>query len=318
MDGEPIWYGRGQDANGAKRTVFMSRRADHRLSRRLRAVGRAPPHGLSRRHHRERCAGAGPGSASRRTTTTSAPPASPACSAYLPDARFLDATGLVNWQRAIKSPTEIEYMRARRAHRRGDARAHPRAGRAGPAARTSWWPRSIARAIRGADGHGGDYPAIVPMLPSGIDASAPHLTWDDAAVQEGRGHLLRDRRLLPALPLPACRAPSISASRRRSSSTPRRRCVEGIAAALEAARPGSTCEERRGGLAPGDRRATASRRTSRMRLRDRPQLPARLGRAHDEPAARRHDGPRGRHDLPPHTGASGRRTGGSRSPRASS
>src|ERR1700760_1088243 len=24
MDGEPVWYGRGQDANGAKRTVFMS------------------------------------------------------------------------------------------------------------------------------------------------------------------------------------------------------------------------------------------------------------------------------------------------------
>ncbi|MFP3615448.1 aminopeptidase P family N-terminal domain-containing protein, partial [Paraburkholderia sp. SIMBA_050] len=24
MDGEPVWYGRGQDANGAKRTVFMA------------------------------------------------------------------------------------------------------------------------------------------------------------------------------------------------------------------------------------------------------------------------------------------------------
>ena len=24
LDGEPVWYGRGQDGNGAKRTVFMA------------------------------------------------------------------------------------------------------------------------------------------------------------------------------------------------------------------------------------------------------------------------------------------------------
>jgi ectoine hydrolase len=34
-------------------------------------------------------------------------------------------------------------------------------------------------AIEGADGHWGDYPAIVPMMGSGLDATAPHLTWDD-------------------------------------------------------------------------------------------------------------------------------------------
>ena len=53
--------------------------------------------------------------------------------AHLPNATFVDANGLVNWQRAVKSAPEIDYMRARRAHRRGDARAHRRAGRAGPA-----------------------------------------------------------------------------------------------------------------------------------------------------------------------------------------
>ena len=34
---------------------------------------------------------------------------------------------------------------------------------------------------------GGDYPAIVPLLPSGEDASAPHLTWDDKPMQVGEG-----------------------------------------------------------------------------------------------------------------------------------
>ncbi|MBW4960352.1 aminopeptidase P family N-terminal domain-containing protein, partial [Klebsiella pneumoniae] len=30
---------------------------------------------------------------------------------HLPAARWVDATALVNWQRAVKSPREIEYMR---------------------------------------------------------------------------------------------------------------------------------------------------------------------------------------------------------------
>ena len=36
-------------------------------------------------------------------------------------------------------------------------------------------------------GAGGDYPAIVPLLPSGADAAAPHLTWDDAPMRAGEG-----------------------------------------------------------------------------------------------------------------------------------
>src|SRR5690606_8659115 len=40
-----------------------------------------------------------------------------------------------------------------------------------------------------ADGHthGGDYPAIVPLLPTGSDAAAPHLTWDDTPFRKGEG-----------------------------------------------------------------------------------------------------------------------------------
>ena len=42
-----------------------------------------------------------------------------------------------------------------------------------------------ATGIKGANGHWGDYPAIVPMAPSGMDATAPHLTWDDRPLQRG-------------------------------------------------------------------------------------------------------------------------------------
>ena len=43
------------------------------------------------------------------------------------------------------------------------------------------------QAILGAGGHWGDYCAIVPMLPSGIDATAPHLTWDDRPFKNNEG-----------------------------------------------------------------------------------------------------------------------------------
>jgi ectoine hydrolase len=46
------------------------------------------------------------------------------------------------------------------------------------------------QAILGADGNWGDYAAFVPMAPSGIDATAPHLTWDDRPFKKGEGTFL--------------------------------------------------------------------------------------------------------------------------------
>ena len=54
----------------------------------------------------------------------------------------------------------------------------------------------------------------------------------------------------------------------------------------------------RGGVAGGHRRAMGSRKASRIGYSVGPRLPARLGRAHDEPAPRRHDAARAGHDLP--------------------
>jgi ectoine hydrolase len=45
----------------------------------------------------------------------------------------------------------------------------------------------LKQSVLGADGHWGDYAAIVPMLPSGLDATAPHLTWDDRPFRAGEG-----------------------------------------------------------------------------------------------------------------------------------
>ncbi|MFS4437654.1 ectoine hydrolase DoeA [Paracoccaceae bacterium GXU_MW_L88] len=104
----------------------------------------------------------------------------------LPDAQIVDATALVNWQRAVKSKTELAYMR--RAARIVE-RMHDRIIEViEPGMRKNELIAEIYDAgIRGTPHYGGDYPAIVPLAPSGIDATAPHLTWNDWPIRPGEG-----------------------------------------------------------------------------------------------------------------------------------
>src|SRR3546814_5858741 len=82
------------------------------------------------------------------------------CSSDL--AKLVDAVGLVNWQRAVKSPQEIAYMRiAARIVENMHGRILERIE---PGMRKNELVAAIySRGILGADGHGGDYPAIVPL-----------------------------------------------------------------------------------------------------------------------------------------------------------
>lgn len=43
------------------------------------------------------------------------------------------------------------------------------------------------QAISGTKDFGGDYPAIVPLTPTGLDATAAHLTWNDKPLERGAG-----------------------------------------------------------------------------------------------------------------------------------
>ena len=184
LEGEPIWWGRAMDALGAKRTVFMqqgdsTRGYDDTF---VQNPEKHPMQELAKLVAAHGLEGAQIGveldnyyyTAAAHMTLTNA----------LPKAKFSDATGLVNWQRAIKSPAEIEYMR--RAARIVEAMHARILEVAKPGLRKNDLIAEIyATGMRGADGHWGDYPAIVPMAPSGLDATAPHLTWDDQPLKRG-------------------------------------------------------------------------------------------------------------------------------------
>jgi len=183
-DAEPVWWGRAMDALGARRTVFMQ--GDDRIRGYDDTFVQNPD-----KHPMQELAALlcdlGLESASIGVEMDNyyySAKAHATLLGGLPKASIKDATGLVNWQRAVKSTREIEYMR--RAARIVEAMHARILDLAEPGMRKNDLIAEIyATGIRGADGHWGDYPAIVPMAPSGLDATAPHLTWDDRPLQRG-------------------------------------------------------------------------------------------------------------------------------------
>ena len=239
-DGDPLFWGRGQDANGALRTCYMDR-SD--------IVGYPDHYVMSDSHHpmehlaqviRERGWDGKPTGVEMENYYYSAR-AHAVLSATL-DGELHDATALVNWQRATKSETEIGYMR--RAARIVE-RMHARILDAiEPGLRKNRLVGEIyLTALEGAEDEegafGGDYAAIVPLLPTGKDASAPHLTWDDRPFERGAGTFFEIAGCYRRYHAPLCRTVFLgdppSEVRQAEEAL-----LHGIEKGIEAARPGNT------------------------------------------------------------------------------
>ncbi len=238
--GDPVWFGRGQDANGARRTSYLADESivgypDHFVQ----STERHPMDELSRLLD-ARGWGRLPTGVEMDNYWFSAA-AYAALQRGLPNARFRDATGLVNWQRAVKSTQELTYMR--RAARIVEA-VHARIlALIEPGMRKCDLVAEIYDAgIRGADGHGGDYPAIVPLLPSGEAASAPHLTWNDQPMRQGEGTFFEVAGCYKRYHCPLSRTVFLGKPTQAFLDA-EAATLEGMAAGLEAARPGGTCED---------------------------------------------------------------------------
>ena len=159
----------------------------------------------------------------------------------LSEATLADATGLVNLQRLIKSEREIEYMEI--AGRIVTRMHEVILERIEPGMRKNEMVAEIFHAgCLGVDGHGGDYPAIVPLLPSGADASAPHLTWDDAPFKSGEATFFEIAGAYKRYQCPTSRTIFLGKPSQRFLDV-EQAVIEGINAGLEKARPGNRCED---------------------------------------------------------------------------
>ena len=183
LSGRPLWWGRNQDANGAVRTVDRSRTdvagyADHFVQ----STTRHPMQDLAKRLIDMGFEQARIGVEMDNYYYSAK--AHAVLANDLPQAQIVDATALVNWCRAVKSEEEFDFMR--RAARITEKIQTYAIERAQPGLRKNVLAAEImAEGIKGVGEDWGDYPAIVPLMPSGSDAAAPHLTWDGREMQTG-------------------------------------------------------------------------------------------------------------------------------------
>jgi Xaa-Pro aminopeptidase len=159
---------------------------------------------------------------------------------HLPDARFVDSGQLVAWVRGVKSPAEITFMD--QAARIMEKTMRVAIDTIRPGVRQCDAVAAIYQAqIAGTAEHGGDYTSFVPMLPTGIGTSTPHLTWTDQPFVAGEATILELAAARHRYHCPMARTTFLGKPPAKMTDTAKI-VVEGTNAALEAARPGATCE----------------------------------------------------------------------------
>ncbi len=159
----------------------------------------------------------------------------------LPNATFKNAYTLVNWIRMIKSPQELAYMHQaarilEKVMETAIAAVTPGARQCDAAAEI------LAAQARGTAEFGGDYAAIVPMLPSGAGTATPHLTWSDRPFASGEATILELAGCRMRYHCPQARTVFLGSPPQKLTDTAKV-VVEGLNAVIAAARPGLTCEE---------------------------------------------------------------------------
>ena len=233
---QPLWVGRAQDANGAKLTTVLP--ADNILGYQDTYVQSRTLHPMQEvaRHLNARGIEAGRigvESDSYYFTGRSLD----VLRAELPNATIADADGLVNWVRAVKSAAEIALMHE--AARITENIMRTAIDRIGVGVRQCDVAADIqATGARGTPEYAGDYPAIVPLMPTGVGTSGPHITWLDEPFAAQTGTTIEIAGVRHRYHVPMTRTVYLGTPPQKMVDAAKV-VVEGIEAALAVAKPGA-------------------------------------------------------------------------------
>ncbi len=238
---EPIWIGRGMDANGAKHTTFL--RAEDIIGYPDHYVQNPDKHPMNfvadqikHRGWEKRSVGVEMDAYYFSARGFSE------LQKDLPEAAFKDANLLVSWVRIIKSAQEIDLMR--QAGKIAERVMQTAIDTVSPGIRECDAVAEVYRAqMRGTDTFGGDYPAIVPMMPTGEKTATPHLTWTDDPYGNETAVNLELAACRHRYHSPLARTVYLGANPPRKLAETADVVVEGLGAALEAVKPGAKCED---------------------------------------------------------------------------
>ena len=240
-DGEPHLFARAMDAQGAHYTAYLDQDHIHGYPEHL--VHRPDVHPFEWIADRALELGVlQDSSGSDIGAETDAHFFSPrgflALHGRLRQAALLDSHELVNWVRVVKSPLEQDKLRV--AGEIAENVMRTAIGAIDVGRRQCDVVAEIQQAqALGARQLGGDYPAIVPMLPTGETAGTPHLTWSDLPLVRGEATTIELAGVHHRYHAPLARTVSLGPPPRRLAA-----CAdavsEGMEAALAALRPGAT------------------------------------------------------------------------------
>ena len=239
-DAEPIWWGRGIDAAGAVRTVYLDNTniigyPDHYVQ----SDERHPMDHLSELLTSLKLDQGSVGVEMENYYFSAA--AFQSLQSHLPSAKLIDATALVNWQRIIKSEQELAYMRSAARIVEG-MHAHIYDIIEPGMVKNQLAAEIFRSGIAGQGDDWGDYPAILPMLPTGMDATAPHLTWDNSVLQDGDITFFEIAGCHKRYHCPMSRTISLGKPPQKYLDA-EKAVLDAMHAGLENARPGKTCED---------------------------------------------------------------------------
>ncbi|WP_208245826.1 Xaa-Pro peptidase family protein (plasmid) [Rhizobium sp. T1470] len=239
-DKDPFWFGRRMDANGCRRTSYIG--GDRIKWYGDEYVQSDSLHAMSVLGHIIADEGHGSSVIGVEKDSSCLSAASfEALLASLPNAQFKRADRLINWQRLTKSPREIEYMRG--AGRIVEAMYQKVTDVLRPGVKQSDIIAELTYVgTRGVDEYWGDYPACVPNLGAGADASAPHLTWTDRLIRANESVFFELAGVHKRYHCPLSRTYYLGKPTQQILDA-EKAVLDGMATGLEKAIAGNTCED---------------------------------------------------------------------------
>jgi Xaa-Pro dipeptidase len=237
---EPIWVGRGQDSNAARLTTWLQEESirpytDDYVQSLIKHPMDFVSDIIKEKGYQDRVI------ATEMDTYYYTAKCQERLALGLPSAKFIDGTNLINWVRIIKSDAEVDYIR--RAARIAEKAMEAAYGSIDVGVRQCDAAANVYHAqISGTKEYGGDYSAIVPLMPSGIRTSTPHLSWTDEPYGNGDTVILELSGCYRRYHCPLARTMIIGDAPQKVRELASV-VVEGISNALEAVKPGITCEE---------------------------------------------------------------------------
>ncbi|WSI03447.1 M24 family metallopeptidase [Sedimentibacter sp. MB31-C6] len=237
---EPIWVGRGQDANAARLTSWINEEnirpyTDDYVQSLIKHPMDFVSDIIKEKGYENKKI------ATEMDTYYYTAKCQERLELHLPNAKFSDGTNLVNWVKIVKSDAEIEYIR--KASKIAEKAMETAYDSIDVGIRQNDAAAKVYHAqISGTESYGGDYSSIIPLMPSGIRTSTPHLSWTDESYRDGDTVILELSGCYRRYHCPLSRTLILGDAPQKVKDLASV-VVEGLTNALNSIKPGITCEE---------------------------------------------------------------------------